>query len=121
MPAALQACTSSAAPRVEPQPLVVHLVHAGNAHALEQGHAPAQAFLVVGDFATHRRFGDGGHLGLAARRVGDFVHALDVDEGRVHVERDQLEVAEFPVGRGDVDNEAGGGFGGGHVTLSLLF
>jgi hypothetical protein len=62
---------------------------------LQQRHAPAQAFLVVGDLAAHGGFGDGGHLGLAASGIGNFVHALDVDQRGVHVKGNQLEICQL--------------------------
>ena len=92
MPAALQAATSCSAPGIEPQALVVDLLQRVDRHAFEQRHAAAQAFLEVLDLAAHRGLGDGGDFGLLADRVGDLVDALDVDQRRVHVERDQLEV-----------------------------
>ena len=99
--------------RVDAQAFDVHPLHVGHGHAAQQRHALAQAFLVVGDLAAHGGFGDGGHFGLAAGGVGDFVHTLDVDERGVHVERDELEVLEFQRRREALNGEAGGEFGGG--------
>ncbi|MCY1296529.1 hypothetical protein D9M70_459180 [compost metagenome] len=78
--------------------------HAG-VQALEQRHAAPQAFVEVGDLATHRGFGDGGDLGLEAAEVGDLVDALDRDQRRVHVHRHQPEVRQLASGRdhGPVD------------------
>jgi hypothetical protein len=100
---------------VELQARTVDVRQVGLGHALEQRHAPAQALLVIGDLAAHRGLGDGRHLGLAPGGIGNLVHALDVDEGGVHVERDQLEVAQAQRRREALDHEAGGEFdAGGH-------
>ena len=87
--------------RVELQAFVEYLLHGRHRHTLEQRDALAQALLVVADFTAHRRLGDGGHLSLAAGGIGDLVHALDVDQRRIHVERDEFEVAQAQRG-GDV-------------------
>ena len=63
-PAALQAAHQLLGAGVELQPLVVDLLQRRHRHALQQRHAPAQAFLEVGDLAAHRGLGDGGDLGL---------------------------------------------------------
>ena len=89
--------------RVELQPLRVHLLHVGHRHAREQGHTLAQAFLVVGDLAAHRRLGDGGDAVLDADLGGEFVDAFLPDHGRIHV-GDQKPLAPVRVGKdGDVD------------------
>ena len=79
-------------------------------HAFEQGHALAQALLVVGNDALHRGFGDGGHFGLAPNGVGNLVHAFDVDERGVHVKRDELEIREIQRQCRATHDEAGGKF-----------
>ena len=126
MPTFLHAVTRSAAPGgVELEAMVQHLFHAGHAHACEQRHAAAQTVLVIRDFAAHGGFGGCGNLGLAASRIGNLVHTLNVDEGGVHVEGDELEIAQFQ-GRGEaLNNQAGGEFSGGcklkyYVFYSLL-
>ena len=92
------------------QALVVDLLHVRHRHALQQRHTLAQAFLGVGDFTAHGGFGDGRDLCFAARGVGDLVHALDVDQRRVHVEGDQLEVMQMKWGREATHREAGTDF-----------
>ena len=62
------------------------------ADAAQQGHTLAQAGFVVGNFATHRSLGNCSHFGLAPGGIGDFVYALNVDQGGVHVKGNQLEV-----------------------------
>ena len=94
---------------VELQALIEHLVQGGDRHALEQGDALPQAFLVVGDLAAHRGLGDGGHFRLAAGCGCDLIDALDVDQGRVHVEGDELEVGEAKRRGEAADDEAVGG------------
>ena len=113
MPAALQAVDQSRPPGIDAQALHVHPLHVGHGHTAQQRHAAAQAFLEIGDFAAHGGFGDGGHFGLAAHRIGDFVHAFDVDQRGVHVERDELEVFQAQGRRKALNGEAGGNFGGG--------
>ena len=63
---------------VELQVARINLLQRGHRHAAQQCQAAAQAVLVVGDLAAHRRLGDGRHLGLAAHDLGDLVDALDV-------------------------------------------
>ncbi len=75
-------------------------------HALEQRDPAPQAFLEVGDLAAHRRLGDRGDLGLQAHGGGDLVHALDVDQRGVHVERRQAEVGQAQRRGEAADDEA---------------
>jgi hypothetical protein len=96
--------------RVELQPAVVDLFQRCHGHPGQQGHAPTQAVLVVGDFATHCRGRDGCHLFLAAHRIGNLVHALDVDQRGVHVEGDQAEVRQGQRRREALDHQAGSEF-----------
>ena len=74
------------------QALGVHLFHVRHRYPFEQGDALAQAFLVIGDFAAHGRFGDGGHLRFAPGGIGYLVYTLDIDERGIHVKRNQFEV-----------------------------
>jgi type I restriction enzyme M protein len=97
---------------IQAQALFKHLVQRGFGHAFEQRHAAAQAVFEVGDLTAHCCFGDGRHLGLAACCIGNFVNALDVDERRVHVKRDEFEVLEFQGGGEALDGKAWGKFGG---------
>ena len=106
---------------VELESFAKHLIHAGNAHTFKQRHAPAQAVLEVNNFAAHGRFGNGSNFGLSAHCIGDFVDALDVDERRVHVEGYQAEIAQFEVGQGDVDDQAGGVFKRVHRSVCYVF
>ena len=80
--------------RVELQALLEHLLQRFHRNALQQGHASAQTVLVIGDFSPHGGLGDGRHFGFAACCIGYLVHALDVDEGGVHVEGDESEVLQ---------------------------
>ena len=75
-------------------------------HPFEQGDALAQAFLVIGDQPLHRCFGDGGHFCLAASGIRNFIHAFDVDERRVHVKSNQLEMGQRERRLNALDNEA---------------
>ncbi len=61
--------------------------------SLKQRDAADQAF---GKFqlAAHGRLGDCGHLWHETLHIGDFVDALDGDQGRIHVHRYQAEVTE---------------------------
>ena len=95
--------------------LVQNLFHAGHTHAFEQRHALAQAFLVVGDFATHGSFRNGGHFRLAAGGIGDLVYTLDVDEGGVHIKSDEFEITQIQGRAKALDYEAGGNFNGLHM------
>ena len=97
--------------RIQAQSRTQHLMHVGDFHALEQCHALAQALFVVGDFATHGRFSDGRHFCLASSGICDFVHTLDVDQGRVHVESDQLELGQSQGSSKTLNGQAGGEFG----------
>ena len=99
--------------RRELQALVAHAGHVGFGHALEQGHALAQAFLEVGDLTAHRGLGDGRDFGFLARGVGNLVDALDGDQRRVHVKGNELVVAQTQGRRGALDHQAGGKFGSG--------
>jgi len=91
--------------RVELQPLVVDALHVGQTHATQQRHALAQALLVVGNLSAHGRLGNGRHLGLASNCIGDFVHAFDVDQGRIHVERNQSEISQGAQGLRPADHQ----------------
>ena len=95
------------------QALLPHTLQLRLAHALQQGHAAAQALLEIGDFAAHGRFGDGGHFSAAPCGGGDFVHALDVDEGGVHVKSDEPEMAQRRQGSGAAHEQARGDFAQG--------
>ena len=95
------------------QALLPHTLQLRLAHALQQGHAAAQALLEIGDFAAHGRFGDGGHFSAAPCGGGDFVHALDVDEGGVHVKSDEPEMAQRRQGGGAAHEQAQGDFAQG--------
>jgi hypothetical protein len=59
----------------------------------ERRHAASQAFAVL-DLAAHRLRGDRRDLGLPPGEIAELVDALDGDQGRVHVHREQLEVGE---------------------------
>ena len=78
--------------RVQAQPICINLIQCHSGHTAQQGDALAQAFLVVGDLASHGCIGDGGYLGFATCGIGDLINALDVDECGVHVKGDQLKV-----------------------------
>ena len=78
--------------RVQAQSFCIDLMQCHNGHTAQQGDALAQAFLVVGDLASHGCLGDGGYLGFATCGIGDLINALDVDECGVHVKGDQLKV-----------------------------
>lgn len=74
--------------------------------ALQQRDPLAQRRL-EGDFAIHRARGDGGNMGLDAGHVGQFVDALLVDHGGIHVgEQDGLAPAR-PILHDDIDRFAG--------------
>ena len=107
--------------RVELQALGVYGFQIGHGHALEQRHAAAQAVFEIGNFAAHGRFGNGRHLGLAPRRIGNFVDALDVDQGGVHIKRDEFEVAEFERHGNALDHQAGGDFLVCHFDIYYCF
>ena len=62
-------------------------------------------------FATHRRLGHGGHLGLAAGMAGEQLDDLVLDQGAVDIHDDE---APTPAGQargrdGDIDTGAGRG------------
>ena len=84
------------------QAISQHVIEQARGCAGEKGHAAAQAFVEVGDFAAHGGFGDGGDFGFFARQISDFVDALNIDEGGVHVHRE-----DFEIGPSDVAFEAG--------------
>ena len=67
----------------------------------------------VCNLATHGGLGDGGHFGLAAYGVGNFVHALNVDQCGVHVKRDELEVGQLAAGLAVAQDQTRGEFLGG--------
>jgi glucose-1-phosphate thymidylyltransferase len=90
--------------RVQTQTLFKHLVQGRFGHAFEQRHTAAQAVFEIGDLTAHRCLGDGCHFCLAACGIGDLVNALDVDERRVHVKRDEFEVLEFQGGGEALDD-----------------
>jgi hypothetical protein len=96
---------------VELQPLVVHALQRAFGHAGQHRHAAAQAVFVVCDLAAHRGLGDRRDLGPAACDAGDLVDALDVDQRRVHVERDQLVVGQLQRRRDAAREQAGCDFG----------
>jgi hypothetical protein len=80
---------------IEPHLLVVNPLQQVAIDAREHGHAPAQALLVVGDLAAHRRLGDRRDLSTLAGIRGNLVKRFDVDKGRVHVNGQQPEVGEL--------------------------
>src|SRR5699024_11200559 len=63
-------------------------------HAFKQSHPATQAVGEVGDFPPHGGFRNGGHLGLAAHGVGNFVNAFYADQGGVHVHGQNAAVAQ---------------------------
>ena len=96
---------------IQAQSRTQNFMHVCDCHALEQGHTLAQALFVVGDFAAHGRFSDGRHFCLASSGICDFVHTLDVDQGRVHVESDQLELGNSEGSSKTLNGQAWGKFG----------
>ena len=90
--------------------MVQNLFHVSDCDAGKQGHAAAQAVFVVGDFTAHRRFGDRCYFSFATRRIGDFIDALDIDQGGIHVKCDQLEIPQAKRRREVLDHETGGEF-----------
>jgi hypothetical protein len=79
---------------------------------LQQGHTAAQTVFEIGNFSAHGRFGDGGNFGLASCGVRNFIDALDVDEGRVHVKRDEFEIGQTQRWRETLHGKARSKFGG---------
>ena len=80
--------------RVELQMLGVDRFQGRDRHTTQQSQSPPQAVLVVADFATHGRFGDGGDLCLAPSSGCYLIDTFDVDQRGVHVKGHQLEIRQ---------------------------
>ena len=85
--------------RRKAQSLVVDTLQRLDRQTFQQGDAPGEAPAEV-DLAAHRALGEQRDLRLDAEQVGDLVDALDRDQRRVHVHRDDADVGE-PPGMGD--------------------
>ena len=65
-----------------------NVLHDAYVKPLEQGNTACKTLLEV-YFATHRTLGDGANLCADAIALGQFVNALCLYEGRVHIEADE--------------------------------
>jgi hypothetical protein len=79
-----------------------------HAYAAQQRYPLAQAGFVVGNLAAHRCLGNRRHFGFAPGGIGDFVYALNVDQGGVHVKGNQLEIRQAQGGGDALKDETEG-------------
>ena len=98
-PAALNPASIRVAPGEMRNRSVVDLVEHAHGETGEQRDAAAQALRKI-DFAAHRARGDRRDFRLDALHVGDLVDALDRDQRRIHVHRDDPHAVK-PAIRGD--------------------
>ena len=90
----------------EPQALVIDACQRSRVESREQRDATLKALAEI-DFAAHRAPGYRGDFRLDTAHVGDLVDALDTDQRRVHVHRDQPHALEALIVGHETEVDAG--------------